>query len=1723
MNDDSNGSNSIRLYENNAFNQDGVTSVNEVHLKAELNENFHIDLLTIFNNIDVDESTIFMQLFSEQGYPVFKIWKGLLHEDNMPWISKWCKASDMEGKTDVKDDSVFTKLIVKIRLANNGQFQQIFTNDIAYFTLELQPEHAFAYIRFYIKNEAHITPKHFSIIMAYANNFINRCSKLNIYTIPLEYLQDGSVHTQKRLKLFADDETPDTVNFYKAINYINISIQQYWRVLGSSIPRSVDTMNILIQWLINNMEYYGNTFNTIITSKQLVDNHIPLVYIYNNVYMTNNRENIIKLIIRYLKQTKASYRVYKSLINNSPILKYLSVLFPQIFASVDVMWQEFMKKTTINMVNYLDHEVQTELILKISNLFGVTINIGLNNINILGILNIEQMYMIENVMQIILQNFLQEYNQNPNTAVPTPHVNVQQLQYDIQQDDIDINNIDLDNLDLDNIEIDNNTDFQLQNIPTEQIEEVAAEAVEETENQYAINEDYFKVYDKYTGDDKNILQDVKYMFLDYEREIMANELGKTTKKTTAKIQNALTRLQRFDGLISNEKNYATECQSDKKPIIITTDEYIRLRDQLSASTGRLTPYGEYIRFIYENADQFVNPYYYYICCMIFDFHQRKILNPYCVYVQMDKQVRAVYYIPFSTADDLFITEKWYPQDDNFIGRYDESKIVVNNGELYYPDPSNNGNLVKMIMISPNISRFHCINFNSSKNYATLPYKFVPDIVKRINLPCCFSKTQVIPNTASNYNNSLNANNEFFRDYHFKSYMDYINMGNNNSIVYDGINRFVQLPTELNILFNNKDKYADKYMKDEWCRRIVFQGYFVSVFDFMILNNNSNAVLHSGSNKPLIVYYRPIKQLLQFLIENLTDDMFMTMKNGLIRYEFGTKDAFVQYCIDNYFMLNEDILWEWISTVFNVNIFIISKVNRTVVKKVATSEYYTLEFPQGYDLAKLYSHPWSMFIYKYTNARSDVIYDLIDKVQMQNHTKEINTLNFNPYIETKSAFVQMLIKTLQDTNNQIYFDQSVKSYTPTAKEFVDYVNLQVIGQTRTFNLVYTDNVIFKMSNGSTVIMPVYPTTLLPDTIPVMKINFPMYKRKTILAIINDINQHKRQSDHTYWYYPRAVITDSTEFVSMGFIFDKNIQMYFHPIKYNNKITPTSIGDPTLQLVKQFFKPNNSFVAIENRTTADNNRDRYVTQKNIIKSIIFSVEYMLSTKISPAWREYLKNIFSMDTNANWDTIGNALYDFVEKYIDMFTTMDPNKRYQINTSHVNISNIITNKDDNLITTYKGSQIQNCYTAQSEGECSVIPICKWSDNQCKVCLNTEELKKNVINYIVNELMSVFNPARYKIMYGSSFSTEPKVIQNYHPEYQYVINASNAVSAINTLENLIRGDEISSLAENMKIIYTLTHNFNDIQKQQVTTLLRSLTNQINPEVLYQVSLPCGNNNYIVNMLDHSNDFWFTTMITLAQRSNIVTIPDLRKALADILYKNKFIRAPYKANYVYNGFMLANYYRKLMRFYGVELNNNDQQYDSLFDKVIDIFRSNPNNREGIQYFPTYLDIEALMLAPWNDYNIAIIKPVKTFETFTKEAVTLGDGEYELLDYNSSHPSQQYNTMICDNLPENTSEENISDMAFYKERKNYMVYMEMTFGNNVTIFKQLVKYDPSIQLQSFEFTPEDIACLKAHEQKMYNYNITNWLLYGNIPLQIWSMGSKDDDGKEYLSLACGVNL
>ena len=1699
----------MEIYAGNIFNiTKNATSINEIHLKAELNPDFHIDLLTIFNNIDVNESLIFMQLYGTQGYPIFKIYKNILNNENMQWISKWCKASQSEGKMEVAEDSTFEKLLVKIRLPNkNNQFKDIFQNDMPYFTLEIHPENALTYIRFYIKNEAHITIDDFKTIMTYANNFIDQCSRLNIYTIPLEYLQEnGNVNTKKELMTFGTNE--NQIDFYSSINFINISIQEYWTILNTNIPRSYDTMNMLIQWLITNLETNARMFNIIITSNMLIDNHIPVIYRFNDNYIDMNGENIIKSVIKYLKQAKMSYSAYKKLLKQSEILNYLARLYPRIFNVIDKTWKEYMVKTTINMTNYFNDDELSIVIQKISNLFGVTINIGLNNINVLGILNIGMMYIIENILQNILSEFINYYNNQDNIHANYTNQSALNLHNDIMNDEfIDFDNIDINDIDFDDIKIDfDNNDSEM----------VTDNIIENNEYAYSIDERFFKVYNGYKGDDVDILQNIKYSFLDFEREVMANELDAINKKKrTTKKQNALTRLQKFDQFIKFNKDYASDCQSDKKPIILTNDEYQKYVDKLNKQTGKLTPYGEYIRFIINNAEHYSNnPYYYYICCMIFDFHERHIINPYCVYVKINTQLESVYYIPFASANDLYITEKWYPFGNNYINRYDESKIVKKDDKLFYPDPSDNNKLVEMIKIFPNISRFHCIDFNASKNYAALPYKFIPDLVQKNDLPCCFSKTQVIPNSVSNYNNSLNANNEFYRDYHFKSFNDYVNT---HEIIYDGINRMVQLPPDLNILFNNQAEYMHKNMKGEWCRRIVFQGFFISLFDFLLTNytdeniDNNFIIIPHSNNLSMPIYKRPIYQLMWFLYNRLTDEEFMTMRNGLIRIMFNTKEEFLQYCIDNYFELNEELLWEWVSDFFGINIFIISKVNKHIDKKETIPEYYMFEFPQGYDLDKLYSHEYSMFVYKYTNSKSEVIYDLIDRINIKDRSTTINIDDFHPFIPTNYSFVQNIIKILKDTNKQLFFDFKAKSHTPTAIEFVEKVNLEIVGQTRTHNLEYTDNIIFKTPQNSIVIMPVYPITLLPDTIKVYNnIKYPLYTRKTLIEIINCINNHLVNKNE-YWYYPRAMITNNDSTKAIGYIFDKNIQIYFTPIYYKTGITPEKLNkiDPTLQLIKQFFYTNNSIVPIQNKNDIDIERDTYISNKNLIKSIIFSVEYMLSMYLTPEWRELLKDYFNKNINKDWNELGNDLYTFVEMYIDYYTIVDPNKIYKINTSQINISNIISAKDDNLITSFKGSPIKNCYAIDNNKECKNVSICKWSTdkNICEVCFNTEELKKNVINYIVNELLSSFNSIRYKIMYGSSFSAEPKVIQNYNPNIQYVINSRNASNAIDTLNNLIRGDKISSLAENMKIVYTLTHNFNTIQKQQISTLLRSLTNELRPENLYHISIPCLQDIYMVNMFNNSNDFWFTSMLQMSQRSGIVTIPDFRKALSNILIKNKFIRMRQGLNFIYNGYMVANFYKKYMLEKGYDIGSKDS-YNSLFDKVIDIFRSK-------DYQATYLDIQAMLMAPWNDYNIAIIRPNYYYNNFSKETFKLDDKSYYVYDMVSEkakHP--HFWNMICNNLPENTPEDNINDVIYYK-RSKYIVYIELNFENGTTMFKQLVKYNPKNNLQEFDFEEHEINCIKNHAQ----YSDEEALYIGNIPRYIWKYGGSDQQGKEIIQSAC----
>lgn len=1672
---------------NNIFNvTKKVTSINEIHLKAELNEYFNIDLLTIFNNIDCDDSIVFMQLYSDIGYPIFKIYKKLLNENNMKWISNWCKASSNEGRTEVADDTIFEKLIVKIRLPSNNNEYTNFSDETVYYTIELQPEKALLYLRFYIKNDAHMYISNFKQIIEYTNNFINKCTNLNIYTIPLEYLRNGDVNTEKRLKLFSttNDTTNDNeINFYNAITYMNISISDYWNVLKADIPRSLDTMNKLIEWFYKNLEN-NSIFNIVPASNEIIDNHIPLIYLFNDEYMRKNEEKIIKLIIRILRHSRMSYSSFMNMIEKSKILIFLVNRFQNIFIAVDKIWKEYMIKTKLTMNSGFSDNEYTEITDKISNLFGITINIGLNNINVLGIHNITLMYNIQYYLERILKNFLKDYF---NNSIPANNENNEEEVVDnyipneniLNNLDFDLNEINLDDINLDDINLD---EINLDEIKIEENQQL--NITKNDKSKYEINKKFFEVYPHHTVDTE-ILQEIKNSFFNFEREIMATEIDAiNNKKKNVKIHNALTRLQKFYNIINESKNYASTCQSDKKPILLTEDEYFYLKDKINDGKGRkLTPYGEYIRFIVNNADTFDSKWFYFICCMIFDFHERKIINPYCIYVKMNKKLESVYYIPFKSADDLFINEKWYPSGHNYINRYDESKIVINEGRLYYPDPSDNNNLVEMIKIFPNISRFHCIDFNASKNYVGLPYKFIPNIVKKVNLPCCFSKTQVIPSSVSNYNNSLNANNEIYRNYSLKSYNDYVNSANN--IIYDGINRIVKLPTTLNLLFNNDIEY-DKVIKNKWCRRIVFQGYFVSLFDFMITGNNNYTKISHSDNSKLIIYKRPIVQLIAYINEYLTDEIFNTMKNGLIRYMFKTRDNFITYCKYNYFMLNEELLWELISIIFKINLFIFTKIN----KHDDEDEHYIIEFPEGYDLNKLYQYDKSLFVYKYINSRNETMYDLIDNIDLTVNIREVNVDRFSPFIPSNYIFVKNIINILKNSNDNYYFKESDKSFIPTAQEFIDNINIEVVGQTRTHNLKYTDNIVIKINNIK-IILPVYPLSLLPDNnIPVINIDkIPLYTKDTLMKVFSYINSKKKdKNDLRKYYYPKGLITNHKENKTQGFILDKNIHLYYQPITYKNVISPEKIlGDNTIKLIKQYFIPTNSLTYSSAITNVDKEKNKYISNKILIKSLIFSIEYLLSIKLSIQEREELKQAFNTITDYN--ELGTYLYNFVNNFINKYTLFDKSFKYNINISNVNQNNIISTKNNNIITSYKGSQIKNCYSIDNEKDCNKLSLCKWKNNLCKVCFNTKELKNNVISYIVNELLSSFNSVRYKLIYGSSFSTEPKSIQNYNPNNQYIINADNAQSAITTMNNIIRGDGISTLAENMKIIYTLTHNFNTIQKQEISLILDSLTNTIDPANLYKIDLPVKN-TYIVNM-DNKDDFWFTTMLCSVKKSNIPTIPLFRKELARILIKNKFIKIK-NNKYLDFGTYFVKYFNN-----NIPYPNNNINYSDEFTKMIDFFLSN-------SYEPSYLDFQAIVKSDWNDYNIAIIE-LGTMYKIVEDKIPISPKSYTLFTIDDITNYNHMKKYTISNLPENTTEDEINNFTIFN-KKDYLLYVRVY--NKYTEkyqYKQICKYIPENNQQTFIFNKQEINELRNYIDKLFSIDIK---LYGDLlyPIYKWNYKS-----------------
>lgn len=1388
--------------------------INELHVRMQLCEGYTIDLLAIFNNMVMNEYYFFAQLYTKNDYPVAKIYRDIATESNMRWIISWLRASDNQHKIDVADDTTFTKLLVKVKSDDDRRI----ANSV-YATIELFPD-ATIYYRLYARTLSNITSNDFDNFVNQLNVFIKMIFDWNIFLLPTNLY---TTVPQKKLKTF------DHRLFMDHIVYMNIIIPDHWRTLTGKMCTN-DTLMQLHNVLISNASYLVNTYH-FLTTRTLYQKHILGIFLHDINKVNEHHEEYVLSIMRILRKAKISYDRWRQLLSNEPLM-YLVNAYRNIFNGVNTVWSKRSYQTQV-----LSDDIVVQSVV---NLFGTTVNIMVNNITMLGVTSVMSSRAMTRTITNILYAFLEQRLTGNQKYVPPQNAAVKA---EIQNIDIDFDAL------MDAIDKDPDIPIVVQNEQSGPTDEDIQNYTELTKDAFQVKNAY--IHSAYYSDSAyaDLVSLKNHMFY-YEEEQM--------DKDTTDRQAALAHLKEFIPAITGNRKYAQECQSDKKPVFLTIDEYLEYRNIVDTAVenarsrnSSLTPFGNYLKTVIDNALEWNSDMHMFrfICCMAFDFYTRKILNPYCLYMDMGdgKQLQAVYYINFKSADDLVYTGRWVPCIDKPEGRYSTSRIVDYEGNKWFLDDDNT--YVLMTRVYPNVTRFHCVDFNSSKNYTELPYKFTPDIVQATGMPCCFSKELKSPVSAANYNSILASSHNVYRS-SITAFSDTLTPS-----MFDEVNRLIELPTTLNILFNNTTtSYKGKMPSNLYVRRVVFNGSFVSLFDFIFLvNTRSPTPIHHSRNYSMITNKRGDKTMYHAVYWFLKafPTVYETLRNGLIRHVYPTIDDYLTHIYYHYWNLTEDDLWDVVSTLFDINIFIIEQVDDT----------YRFKYPEGYSVDKLFGHLNSMFVYKYKNKRDEVVYDLIDHItedHRRNSTVMVNTDVFdaimlgNQNTHTVTPFVQEIIDMIRSTE----ISRTVETApAPTAQEVIDLVGdrITILEQYVTNDmpdgdygvLQYTKALLLAVS-GKSYILPVTPLSYIPA---IEAMNSSGSMKLPSKADADFIMQYINTLAGKPLYEPSGyIVMNSDPNVIIGYTFSNNVNFLFEKV-VRAAIEPDNID---YRLATLFFEPGSSY-------DDDNVIENFIVRQSNAQSYVLSMESML-IKYKTDTLEQLLRRTEYNNQDNRKQIAKEIINIGHDHyeVDDTVTLDHSIGRPDSMLSVDVSNILNDVQDVYSASIRSENMAvDCHSITDEDSCNTKNICVWKKNRCNMC-GSMKLFKYVLQIILDDIMNPFGTLRWRILFNVSRRLEDRVITNADPNSQIVINVSNSDRAIHMLDHYIKTAQ-SQIADNVRIASLLTNNYTDMQLRVVDRRLQNLKNRINPMNLYYVSLNGVIDSYVIHFDPY--DFWYAAMI----------------------------------------------------------------------------------------------------------------------------------------------------------------------------------------------------------------------------------------------------------------------
>lgn len=568
------------------------TIFNDISMYTLISENYNLDLLSIFNQLELNEETFAMFLYSKSlVYPIVKLYKGYLTNDNISQLGFYMRSnksvsiskeyndtivSYIQGESQQKSNSTllknksssYDKLNLRIKIKSSELNDKILNrNDLVLMVSITHTGHI--KIQGHIKNMYEITIDSIKdIIIKKINEIINSIDTLKPFALPKEAIIYSKEY--KQLAKTMTPMNPDLLSDYIQFADIQINAKTTKNVLGKLFVAlklgKLDSVRSIIK---------PNTktviFSIPFTAEETMD--------------IRRRDIIIKKISRSFYNNKSKEFLndtYYNLLKDWAIQWCNSVGYSNYIGYIESIYNKNKVKLAMQQKTQENQQmIFDKARINIIRAFGHSVRVHINKIIIYGIINLNELFI---------------------------------SQYKIQKifDKLKTMRIDVDEKELMSIDY-----------TSEMLDSISENILDFTDDMNFM-------------DAMSTIEELSLDSVDYEQEIKNNLFDTMNSKDSYTLFSLLKATN--ESFNDTTIKYGKLCQYNK-PMFLLKSEF---SDLINSIKNKSDNFSNYIRNVLAGSITIdPNDTVHYICAYVFDSETHEILNPYKFISRGDKG----YYIP----------------------------------------------------------------------------------------------------------------------------------------------------------------------------------------------------------------------------------------------------------------------------------------------------------------------------------------------------------------------------------------------------------------------------------------------------------------------------------------------------------------------------------------------------------------------------------------------------------------------------------------------------------------------------------------------------------------------------------------------------------------------------------------------------------------------------------------------------------------------------------------------------------------------------------------------------------------------------------------------------------------------------------------------------------------------------------------------------------------------